>query len=386
MASDWDTVRLPAGVVRQLAAQSPTALAVLCRVLHRCRHEPRKCWASVETLSEDGAKLSLPAVRAALLLLQAGRLLHGEDRARSTTIYSPTENLPRKPQESVFLPMEAWFTLDPRTLAFYAMRIALGRGVAARCAVSAPDVGKLVRGARGPVSRATAYRMQAQLLRLGLLDHRPVSKRGPSLKTTAAKSQSDLRFVSPAAGEYGREKLSEQIPPEDAWGRQLSTRPPIEAAAQWAGVKFRADKEPAVKEPSAKPEAPVQLVKQFAELRKLAGSALGLAYAAKTQTGLPQIKETKLAHQWCELTEEARADLPLLGAYIAAGGFTGLRVPAWAWIADRLLESLCRAREWHNAGRPSLLRLQQIKTVQEEESLYDTWNAVRPRAAKGGMS
>lgn len=381
MASEWDTIRLPFDVVRQLAAQSPAALAVLCRVLHHCRHEPRQCWASVERLSTYGERLSPASVRAALSLLCTQRLLVGQARRRATTVYSPTERVPFGERGGVHVPMEAWYTLPPRELAFYAVRIALGRGLAARSTESAEEVGAQVRGPRGTVSRATAYRIQARLLRLGLLEHRPVSRRSPSLKTTTAKSQNTLPFVSNQVSTQIGEKLSEhrsRIPPDPNGG---AVKLPIEAAASWVGVKFRRAQERAM-EPQVQPAEP-RLVEQFAELRKIAGPALGLCHAAKTATGLPQIKETKLAHQWCELTDQARADLPLLGAYIAAGGFRGLRVPVWAWIADRLLESLCRARAWHEAGRPSFSI--SIKTVPEDESLYDTWAALLPSSRAKGV-
>lgn len=386
MASEWDTVRIPVDAARQLAAQSPSALAVLCRVLWHCRHEPRKCWASVDTLAQDGQRLSETAVRAALILLVTQGYLHCERSPRATSIYSASERLPRKPADSVFLPMEAWHELTPRELAYYAMRIVLGRGIAARCEAQAPEVGLLVRGERGSCSRATSYRMHQRLVRLGLLAYRPVSRKAASLTSRPAESHQTHLFVSQAGDKYGSEKRIEQIPPEACarWtAPQEPARLPIEAAAGWLGVKLRQEhvvkpQSPEVATAMAQPE----LAAEFASLRKLAGPALGLTHAAKTQTGLPQIKETKLAHQWVELSEEARADLPLLGEYIAAGGFAGLRVPVWSWICDRLLECLCRARDWHNSGRPSLWRPGHIKTVPDEESITDTWDLLRKA---GGM-
>lgn len=374
MATEWDTIRLPIEVAAGLAGQSPTALAVLCRVLHHCRHEPRKCWASVETLAQHGDKLSMPAVRAALLLLTAQGLLTAQARPRATTMYSPTERVPFGLRAGVVhLPMEAWYTLPARELAFYAVRCALSQGVPARCTASAEAVGRMVRGARGPCSRATSYRMQGRLQRMGLLEYRPVSRRAVSLKRTAAESQTPLPFVSKTTGKQQSEHQI-RTPPDLGAVRQAARLLPIEAAASWLGVKFGKPQERA---PMAVPaEVEPHLAEQFALLRKQAGPQLGLTHAAKTQTGLPQIKETKLAHQWLELSQEARKDFGTLGDYIAAGGFLGLRVPVWAFVSDRLLECLCRARDWHEAGRPNLLPTRSIKTVPDEESIYETWEVI----------
>lgn len=399
MALDSDTVRLPAEVVRQLAGLSPAALAVLCRVLHRCRQEPRKCWASTETLAGDGSKLSLTTVRAALILLCAQGLLRVEQEpGRSTLTYRATDRLPLRGLDSVFIPMEAWFTLEPRALAYWAVRAALGRGTPGRCEASVQATGQLVRGERGPMSRATAYRIHAQLVRLGLLGYRPVSRKR-SDRLTKGGSQVSLGLY-----EYGSDQDGSTEPTLSDFTHSVARvcamgRGPViclgQAVQQACASSSRASTpkqtEPKVENQDGAGAVPdsvaagpaTDLPGAFAELRRRAGTALQLVFTARTPTGLPNFEEHKLSHQWAELGDDARAALPLLGDYVKAGGLGWLKQPPWKYVAANLLECLCRAKDWEAKGRPACQAGPlQPKTVAEEESLFETWDAIRP--ARGG--
>lgn len=463
MALDSDTVRLPAEVLRQLAGLSPAALAVLCRVLHRCRQEPRKCWASTETLAGDGSKLSLTTVRSALILLCAQGLLRVEQEpGRSTLTYRATDRLPLRGLDSVFIPMEAWFTLEPRALAYWAVRAALGRGTPGRCEASVQATGQLVRGERGPMSRATAYRIHAQLVRLGLLGYRPVSRKrsdrltkggsqvslglyeyGSDQDGSTEPTLSDLTHsvaracamgrgpaiclgqvvmqacASPRActpkqtepkvenqdGDDGTTERRGNLAPPDRRLREPDQGPPPGLRALRGGLHSGRAAEPggrlcAVPEgrPAGTADAPrgagavpdsvatgqaTDLPGAFAELRRRAGTALQLVFTARTATGLPNFEEHKLSHQWAELGDDARAALPLLGDYVKAGGLGWLKQPPWKYVAANLLECLCRAKDWEAKGRPACQAGPlQPKTVAEEESLFETWDAIRP--ARGG--
>lgn len=181
-----DEIRLTQEAVRSLSTESPTALAVLCRVLWRGRRG--ECWASVATLGKDGVPLSARSVAAALRLLVDGGYLTRTERGQATLFYSAGPKCPAKPHNSVFVPPAAWRTLKPAQLAYWCVRAAHGRGNASRCALDVVETARMVRSARGTTSRATAYRLHAALVAAGLI---AVSKRvQPVSKTVVGQSQS----------------------------------------------------------------------------------------------------------------------------------------------------------------------------------------------------
>ena len=111
-----DHARIPAAIALQLCAESPEALAVLCRVLWFARGSG-ECFASCATMRTAGAAMALPVLRRGLVALQdRGLLLAIANPDRSCVTYRPTSALAKSPR-SVFVPPEVWRGFKPGALA-----------------------------------------------------------------------------------------------------------------------------------------------------------------------------------------------------------------------------------------------------------------------------
>ena len=111
-----DHARIPAAIALQLCAESPEALAVLCRVLWFARGSG-ECFASCATMRTAGVPMALPVLRRGLVALQdRGLLLAIANPERSCVTYRPTSALAKSPR-SVFVPPEVWRGFKPAALA-----------------------------------------------------------------------------------------------------------------------------------------------------------------------------------------------------------------------------------------------------------------------------
>jgi len=111
-----DHARIPAAIALRLCAESPEALAVLCRVLWFARGSG-ECFASCATMRMAGAPMALPVLRRGLVALQdRGLLLAIANPERSCVTYRPTSALAKSPR-SVFVPPEVWRGFKPAALA-----------------------------------------------------------------------------------------------------------------------------------------------------------------------------------------------------------------------------------------------------------------------------
>jgi len=185
-----DDIRLTESAIRELCKQSPAALSVLCRVLWRGRHG--RCFASVQTLAGDGVPMSQRSVSAALALLMREGFLVRTDRERTTAIYSAGPKCPAKPMNSVFVPAAVWRTCKPAQLAYWCVQ--------SRSALEVVEAGRMVRGARGSLSKASAYRMHAALVSAGLI---AVSKRLATVSKSVVGQSQKVLSNSDQIREYG---------------------------------------------------------------------------------------------------------------------------------------------------------------------------------------
>ena len=100
-----DHARIPAAIALQLCAESPEALAVLCRVLWFARGSG-ECFASCATMRTAGAAMALPVLQRGLVALQdRGLLLAIANPERACVTHRPTSALAKSPR-SVFVPPE----------------------------------------------------------------------------------------------------------------------------------------------------------------------------------------------------------------------------------------------------------------------------------------
>lgn len=403
-----DDVRLTESAIRDLCKQSPVALSVLCRVLWRGRHG--RCFASVQTLASDGVPMSQRSVSAALSLLVDEGFLVRTDRDRTTAIYTAGPKCPAKPMNSVFVPAAVWRTCKPALLAYWCVQ--------SRTTIEVVEAGRMVRGARGSLSKASAYRMHAALVSAGLA----VSKRiRPVLKTVVGQSQKVLsnsdqireygenteirntlcnsyssgalsawEGVSLSASsqrpQEGREMSDGQGKPpgggsvspqagqadgpaaavENQLGGSLGNRVGLQRAnlvALHGGLSARPSgptRDPSATASAVSGELPqgprAVFLEVWNELRKRAGSELCLRPTILS-SGLPSGEESTILAAFRELGAEDTHALPTVGDWIAAGGLRWLREKnqsPWRYLARNLSDCLSRAIEWDTRGRAAI--------------------------------
>ena len=171
-----DHARIPAAIALQLCAESPEALAVLCRVLWFARGSG-ECFASCATMRMAGAAMALPVLRRGLVALQdRGLLLAIANPERSCVTYRPTSALAKSPR-SVFVPPEVWRGFKPAALAAWVVWRLTG--------CDAGELPKHLAGRAGKqLSRSQGYAL-FRTLRSGGVSLEPVRK------STGAESEKD---------------------------------------------------------------------------------------------------------------------------------------------------------------------------------------------------
>lgn len=158
-----DAIRLPTELARQLCAAHPEALAALCRVLWFAR-VAGICFAAFSTLRLCGLPLSAAVLRRGLVaLLDRGLLASGLSTERATVSYQPTDALPTRPVDSVFIPPEVWRGCKPTEIAAWVVwRLARGHQ-------STEQLGQQIAGRGGKhLSRRQAYAVFSTLRSRGL--------------------------------------------------------------------------------------------------------------------------------------------------------------------------------------------------------------------------
>ena len=171
-----DHARIPAAIALQLCAESPEALAVLCRVLWFARGSG-ECFASCATMRMAGAPMALPVLRRGLVALQdRGLLLAIANPDRACVTYRPTSALAKSPR-SVFVPPEVWRGFKPAALAAWVVWRLTG--------CDAGELPKHLAGRAGKrLSRSQGYAL-FRTLRSGGVSLEPVRK------STGAESEKD---------------------------------------------------------------------------------------------------------------------------------------------------------------------------------------------------
>ncbi len=396
-----DDVRLSSASALAIAAH-PVRLAVLCRVLWRARNG--ECFASLATLAADGSALSVRSVRSALEELVAEQFLTARAEHRKPTRYHPGPRCERKPQDSVFIPRSVWGACKPSAIAYYAVRTAMGRGNANKCAAQVVDAGRAA-----SLSRASAYRSHSQLVKLGVLEAmRVVSKqRMRSLKIERRKvsngayqfgvceygeENTDLErdpicntysFGSfgtgtgwegvhrdgqvrttdwegvpskdPAPGRRGRNRVGRGLGSVDS-GRDSQQRASgaVPERRQGSPCDTHASAEPVSREIPRGTRSP--FITGWNELKQRAGKSLGLR-AALTSTGLPSLEEALIVGAFSELSDHDTHLLPVVGEWIAAGGLSwhsDKKLSPWRFLARNLHDCIARAVNWNDTGRRAL--------------------------------
>lgn len=355
-------IRLSSGVAIELAAANPAALALLCRVMWRCRGEQRECFAALDTLRADGTELSESGARRALgWLVSEGYFTRADLDRRKTPTYRPTAKLPAKPWDSVFVPQEVWRTCEPLEIAYWCVRTALGKGCSSRCKARVEEVAARIKGERGMLGRASAFRIHGDLVRKGLLLLAPKVatwrlERLASGGSAAVSVRSDESHNGGSTSLTAAVQPVSQSTPKYGLGESGDLNPEIRDHAS-TDSDHRARCQPSLRvvSPELKPlpdspSAPLLHV-AFAELVAKAGAALGLRCPVRTATHLPAAEERLIAEQWQVLLDDAKCDLGLVGEWIAAGGLAWYRGAAWKYLARNLAECIGLAREWAESGR-----------------------------------
>jgi len=386
-----DHARIPAAIALQLCAESPEALAVLCRVLWFARGSG-ECFASCATMRTAGAAMALPVLRRGLVALQdRGLLLAIANPERSCVTYRPTPALAKSPR-SVFIPPEVWRGCKPSALAAWVVWRLLG--------CDAGELGAHVGGrASKALSRSQGYAIFRTLKAAGLCPDL-VRKTTPT-QSGKCTTNTDLSKTYEIKNIYNMDLSNAEDMPPDLTGLQpLELLPPCEPEKQLA-LPIRAPLRvvrpemtdplavgwidwievsehnpgasaaiPAAKVPTLSASMPFEgLAKAWREL-VAACPVLAPAKVLLTPTGLPESEQRALASQWqdCAPNYELCA-IAQLADYINAGGLAWCKRGVAKYVATKLDSVLASADKWRADGCPALTRVSLQPSVQEGDIL-----------------
>ena len=384
-------IRLPRDIALSLCANSPDALAALCRVLWFARVSG-ECFASLATLRATGVHVSLPVLRRGLLALQdRGLLLAVANPDRSCVTYRPAPALGKCPR-SVFIPPEVWRGCKPSALAAWVVWRLLG--------CNAGELGAHVGGRGGkPLSRSQGYAIFRTLKAAGLCPDRV--RKTTQTQSGKCTTNTDLSKTYEIKNIYNMDlSNAEDMPPDFTGLQPLELLPPCEPEKQLA-LPIRAplrvvrpemtdqpvpdwvDWEqvaafnpgasvamPAAKVPTLSASMPFEgLAKAWREL-VAACPVLAPAKVLLTPTGLPESEQRALASQWqdCAPNYELCA-IAQLADYINAGGLAWCKRGVAKYVATKLDSVLASADKWRADGCPALTKVSLQPSVQEGDIL-----------------
>lgn len=375
--------RIPAAIALRLCAESPEALAVLCRVLWFARGSG-ECFASCATMRMAGAAMALPVLRRGLVALQdRGLLLAIANPDRSCVTYRPTSALAKSPR-SVFVPPEVWRGFKPAALAAWVVWRLTG--------CDAGDLPRHLAGRAGKrLSRSQGYAL-FRTLRSGGVSLEPVRKsigaESEKDSTNTELSKTNKEYIDPMY-------LSNLFAlPTCEPSKQLAlpiraplrvVRPPMPEPMpadwlDWEAVSAHnpgaSTAMPAAKVPTLSASMPFEgLAKAWRDL-VAACPVLAPAKVLLSPTGLHPAEERALGSQWqdCAADYELCA-IPNLAEFINAGGLDWSKDPKYRnfradkYVSTKLATVLMDAENWRKGGRKPLGKVSLQPAVQEGDIL-----------------
>lgn len=360
MTISADHARIPAAIALQLCAESPEALAVLCRVLWFARGSG-ECFASCATMRMAGAPIALPVLRRGLVALQdRGLLLAIANPERSCVTYRPTSALAKSPR-SVFVPPEVWRGFKPAALAAWVVWRLTG------C-----DAGELPRHLAGragkQLSRSQGYAL-FRTLRAAGVSLEPVRKstgvesEKDSTNTELSKTNKeyiDPMYLSNLFALPTCEPSKQLALPIRAPLRVVSPQMSKPMPADWLDWEAVSAHNPGASMAMPAPKVPKQIESvAFYDLPN-AWKQLVAAYpplappkVLATPSGLPPSEERKLFSSWRDCARDWQlSDIPALAEYLHAGQLKHITSNLSNYIASNLDALLQRAEKWRKDGRP----------------------------------
>jgi hypothetical protein len=355
-----DHARIPAAIALQLCAESPEALAVLCRVLWFARGSG-ECFASCATMRMAGAAMALPVLRRGLIALQdRGLLLALANPDRACVTYRPTSALAKSPR-SVFVPPEIWRGFKPGALAAWVVWRLTG--------CDAGELPKHLAGRAGKrLSRSQGYAL-FRTLRSGGVSLEPVRKstgaesEKDSTNTELSKTNKeyiDLMYLSNLFALPTCEPSKQLALPIRAQLRVVSPQMPEPMPADWLDWEAVSAHNPGASTAMPAPRVPKQIESvAFYDLPN-AWKQLVAAYppleppkVLASPSGLPPSEERKLFSSWRDCAKDWQlSDIPALAEYLHAGQLKHITSNLSNYIAINLDALLQRAEKWRKDGKP----------------------------------
>ena len=353
--------RIPAAIALQLCAESPEALAVLCRVLWFARGSG-ECFASCATMRVAGAAMALPVLRRGLVALQdRGLLLAIANPDRACITYRPTHALAKSPR-SVFVPPEVWRGFKPAALAAWVVWRLTG--------CDAGGLPKHLAGRAGKrLSRSQGYAL-FRTLRSGGVSLEPVRK---STGAESEKDSTNTDLLKSSNKEYIENMYlsnlfalptcepSKQLAlPIRAPLRVVSPQMPEPMPADWLDWMAVSEYNPGASRPMPAPKVPTVSASMPIGGLADAWNQLVAAYPALkpakvllTPSGLAPSEERKLASSWNDCAKDwALADIPALAEFLNAGQLHFITSNLANYLVSNLDAVLLRAEKWRKDGRP----------------------------------
>jgi len=373
-----DHARIPAAIALQLCAESPEALAVLCRVLWFARGSG-ECFASCATMRMAGAPMALPVLRRGLVALQdRGLLLAIANPDRACVTYRPTSALAKSPR-SVFVPPQVWRGFKPAALAAWVVWRLTG--------CDAGELPKHLAGRAGKqLSRSQGYAL-FRTLRDGGVSLEPVRK---STGGQSEKDSTNTDLLKSSNKEYIENMYLSNLfaLPTCEPSKQLAlpiraplrvVRPEMTDPLAVGWIDWMAVSEhnpgasvpiPAAKVPTLSASMPFEGLAQAWRELVAACPVLAPAKVLLTPTGLPESEQRALANQWqdCAPNYELCA-IPQLADYINAGGLAWCKRGVAKYVATKLDSVLASADKWRADGCPALTKVSLQPAVQVDDIL-----------------
>ena len=356
-----DHARIPAAIALQLCAESPEALAVLCRVLWFARGSG-ECFASCATMRMAGAAMALPVLRRGLVALQdRGLLLAIANPDRSCVTYRPTSALAKSPR-SVFIPPEVWRGFKPGAVAAWVVWRLTG------C-----DAGELPKHLAGRVgkrlSRSQGYAL-FRTLRDGGVSLELVRKRtgaesekdstNTDLLKSSNKEYIENMYLSNLFSLPTCEPSKQLALPIRAPLRVVSPQMPEPMPADWLDWEAVSAHNPGASRPMPAPKVPTVSASMPIGGLADAWNQLVAAYPALkpakvllTPSGLAPSEERKLASSWNDCAKDwTLADIPALAEFLKAGQLHFITSNLANYLVSNLDAVLLRAEKWRKDGKP----------------------------------
>ncbi len=355
-----DHARIPAAIALQLCAESPEALAVLCRVLWFARGSG-ECFASCATMRMAGAPMALRVLRRGLVALQdRGLLLAIANPDRACVTYRPTSALAKSPR-SVFVPPEVWRGFKPAALAAWVVWRLTG--------CDAGELPKHLVGRAGKqLSRSQGYAL-FRTLRSGGVSFEPVRKRvgveseKDSTNTELSNTYKDNIYTMDLSNLFALPPCepSKQLSlPIRAQLRVVSPQMPEPMPADWLDWEAVSAHNPGASVAIPAPKVPKQIESvSFYDLPN-AWKQLVAAYppleppkVLASPSGLPPSEERKLMSSWLDCAKDWQlSDIPALAEYLHAGQLKHITSNLSNYIVINLDALLQRAEKWRKDGKP----------------------------------